>query len=511
MPLFKIAQGPWNLLMQGSIQNHLLEVYVNPKKWVYVQILQSEEGKFRNVVCEFYKPFYAMGETTGFVQTLPREMLVLSKHTKDDTQNYLILGSGAVSVPYEEELVLEQTDILFKQLEVSTSLMREVGKAYDVQLKDLTECNETIANGFFSIPLLIPALATNAHFTTAGEITRHNATPGMMNPAALAGEMVLGNLPNGIQAKEPISFFKKTLIVNGRMEHRLRMAQLIIEGVLLADIPVVVLDWNDLFGVMRNANPTNEALHKQKVELDTMGFPLKEFSIPENVKVDFRYAAPEAMAEVLGIQNHELGHALIAFFKDNAIASIEDAQRVLKQLTPNESMSAFQIASLARLLRLIESMAPHFWDGNNPIEEISKNWFHSIGRLGIIKLRGASAPFSPLLVQSLLKNIFEYYRQKGTSGKMASLIVLPEAQGLFASDKKQLIAFIAQTLQESASLDVGFLVTAPHDIDVPASLGNACEAKVSMINGSEAAVDLEGRKSYRLAIRDTVSQQVTKY
>jgi L-fucose isomerase-like protein len=72
------------------------------------------------------------------------------------------------------------------------------------------------------------------------------------------------------------------------MEHRTRMAQLIMEGVLLSDIPVVVLDWNDSFAVMRNANPSAENLHKQKVELDTMGFPLKEFSVPENVRVDFR-------------------------------------------------------------------------------------------------------------------------------------------------------------------------------------------------------------------------------
>ncbi len=510
MPLFKIAQGPWSLLMQGSIQNHSLEVYVNPKKWIYVQILQSEEGKFRNVVCEFYKPYLAMGDASGFVQTLPRELLVLSKHTKDDTQNYLILGSGAVSAPYEEELVLEQTDILFKQLEVSTSLLREVGKAYDVQLKDLTECDEKTANGFFSIPLLIPSLATNAHFTTSGEMTQRIAVPGMSNVTSLAGEMVLGNLPNGIQAKEPISFFKKTLIVNGRPEHRLRVAQIIMEGVLLSDVPVVVLDWNDQFSVMRNANPSNENLHKQKVELDTMGFPLKEFSTPENVKSDFRYTAPEAIAEVLGIQNHELGQALISFFKDNALASMEEAQRALKQLTPSERMSAFQIASLSRLLRLIEHMAPHFWDGNNPIEEISKNWFHSIGRIGVVKLRSANPTFSPLLVQSLLKNIFEYYRQKGTSGRMASLIVLPEAQDLFSSDKKQLINFISQTLQESVSLDVGFLITAPHDIDIPALLGKTCEAKISIINGSEAAVDLEGRKSYRLAIRDTVSQPVAK-
>ncbi len=511
MPLFKIAQGPWTPLLQGSIQNHLLEVYVNPKKWIYVQILQSEEGKFRNVVCEFYKPYFAMGEVTGFVQTLPRELLLLSKHLKDDTSTYLILGSGAISTPYEEELILEQTDILFKQLEVSTSLMREVGKAYDVQLKELTECEEKVASGFFSIPLLIPSLATNAHFSTQGEVSARNSANGIISNPTLAGEMILGNLPNGIQAKEPISFFKKTLIVNGRVEHRLRMAQLIIEGVLLSDIPVVVLDWNDSFGVMRNANPSAEILHKQKVEIDTMGFPLKEFVIPENVRVDFRYSQPEALAELLGLSNHELGQLLISFFKDNSISSMEDAQRVLKQLTPSERMTSFQLVSLSRLLHLLEAMAPHFWDGNNPIEEISKNWFHSIGRMGVVKMRNSNAIFSPLLVQGLLKNIFEYYRQKGTSGKMASLIVLPEAQELFSSNKKQLIQFITQTLQESASLDVGFLVTVPHDMDVPPSLSKACVAQVSMINGSEAAVDLEGRKSYRLAIRDTVSQPVSKY
>ena len=510
MPLLKIAQGPWSPLMQGSIQDRLLEVYVNPKKWIYVQIIESVEGKFKTLIAEFYKPYYTSGEISSFVQTLPRELLVLSKHRKDDTQTFLILGSGAVNIPYEEELILEQTDILLKQVEVSTNLLREVGKAYDVQLKELSDCDDTISNAFFTLPLLIPTLTTNAHFVSNMEVPVSSTGAIASAPASFAGEIILGTLPTGIQVKEPISFFKKTLITSGRIEHRQKLVQLLAEGALLSNVPVVIFDWNDEFSVMRNANSSAENLRKQKIEMDTLGFSLKEFNVPENVKIDLSMIEPAALAEVMGIAESELGQQLISFLKDKPISSVEEGLRVLRQLTPTENLTAFQMAGLQRVFKLMELMAPHYWEGQNPIEEISKNWFHSIARIGIIKMREVHPLFRGLVAFAITKGIVDFYQKKGVSGKIKSYVVIPEAQTLFTAKKSAFQQAMARLLQEMSTQDVGFLLSVPHDIDIPSELAKNCEAQISIINGSESAVDLAGRKSYRLMVRDSVSMPVSK-
>ena len=169
MSLFKIAQGPWKLLIKGSVQDSELEVYVNPEKMIFVQILQQENGQITGAVCEFYKTYVAEGNVEGFIQTLPRDLLVLTRHAKDQTHSYLLLGSSPVSVVWDENVFLEQSDILLKKLEVGASLIKDVGRAYDVVLKTLNESPPEVSNAFFTIPLLYPVLATNANPTAGTE------------------------------------------------------------------------------------------------------------------------------------------------------------------------------------------------------------------------------------------------------------------------------------------------------------------------------------------------------
>lgn len=511
MPLLKIAQGPWTLLVKGSVKDRELEVYTNPQKTLFVQILQQENGQYTNVVCEFYKPYLATGDVSGFVQTLPREVVVLTKHQPDETFTFLLLGSSPISVVWEEGIVLEQTDILLKKLDVGASLLGDVAKAYDITLKPMNDNPPNIAEAFFSIPLLYPALATNAHFVGEKESSVLAAQTAAGHMGAMPGEFVLGTTGTGLMVKEPISFFKKTGIFNARAEHRTHILQVIAEGALFSNIPVVIIDWNNEFSVMRNPNPDPARLHEQKIEGDPIGFPLKEFVAPENLKLELSLTYPEGLVEVLGLNEHELGQNLIRFLHEHHVGTVGEANGVLRQLPPSETFNAFQISSIMRILNLLNQTYPGLFNGLNPIEEISKSWFQSIGRVGVLRLKNVPPKLRRLLVYTVMRGIYELYSQKGVSGRVKSLLVIPEATQLFDVPREPLLSKeIERLLTLSMNQDVGFLLSAAHEIDLPKDLVSILDAKVGVVSGREAAVTLAGRKNYRASIRDTYSQPVVK-
>lgn len=509
MSLFKIAQGPWKQLVKGSVQDSELEVYVNPEKMLFVQILQQENGQVTGAVCEFYKTYVAEGNVGSFVQTLPRDLLVLTRHAKDQTNTFLLLGSSPVSVVWDENVFLEQSDILLKKLEVGSSLIKDVGRAYDVVLKSMNECPPEVANSFFTLPLLYPILATNA--IPQVDMTGKQPESAAAHMGALPGEFVLGVTPGGLMVKEPVIFFKKTGVFNARVEHRKHVLQVIVEGMLFSNVPVVIVDWENEFSSMRNPNPNPTKLHEQKIEGDPIGFPLKEFVPPENLKMELSMIFPEGLVELLGIANNDLGKNLVHFLHEHKVSTIDEAIGILRQLPPSETFTPFQIASISRLFRLLDQTYPSMFNGINPTEEISKSWFQSLGRVGVLRMKELPIEWKRLLIGSILHGIYELYERKGVSGRVKSMVVIPEAEQLFDYTKQPLLSReLERILGESGTQDVGFIVSSAHEIDLPKGMLNLLEARLNLIGGTEAGVTLAGRKNYRVSIRDTYSMPVVK-
>lgn len=511
MPLFKIAQGPWTLLLKGALQENELEVYVNPQKMVYVQLGRQENGQFVTCVCQFYKPYVAQGDVNGFVQTLPREVLVLTKHAQDETNTYLLLGSGPISVAWEESIILEQTDILLKKMEVGNSLLSEVARAYDITLKSMNEFPNNVSEAFFSVPLLVPLLSTNAHLSNAPLGEGQPSVSAAAHMGAMPGEFVLGTTNTGLTVKEPVMFFKKTGVFGGRIEHRKHALQIIAEGALFSNIPVVIIDWENEFTTMRNPNPNPALLRAQKIEGDPIGFPLKEFLPGENLKIELSMLYPEGLTEVLGLMETDLGNNIIRFLHEHKISTIDEAKGILRQLPPSETTTPFHIASMSRVFTLLDQTFPGMFNGTNTIEEISKSWFQSIGRVGVLRVKNVAPKLRNLLIYTILRGVYELYSRCGISGRIKSLVIVPEAPMLFNyASEPALAKELERLFSQSNTQDVGFAFSSAHEIDLPKNILTLIEARLSVVAGRELGVTLAGRKNYRVSVRDAYSQPVVK-
>jgi len=115
---FKLANGPWTTLFTGNFQGHDIEILSNPESMILVVIYEKEGDKIAGAVLELFKVFAATGEIEAFVETLPREVLGITKHDPKSTLKFFILGSTPNYVAFKEDAFLSEADKMlnFKSL-----------------------------------------------------------------------------------------------------------------------------------------------------------------------------------------------------------------------------------------------------------------------------------------------------------------------------------------------------------------------------------------------------------
>ena len=397
---FKLSEGPWKEIFTGRFNEYEVEIFTNPDGLVLVAIYEREEGEKTGVVLELYKIFYAIGDVDDFVETLPREVIALTKHDEKVTQKFFLLGSAPTYVKHEEDEVTKEVDRLIRKLQASAKMIKDVSKAYDITFKELSECEKGIKDAFFSQPLLIPIVSTSSHSVTSSK----------SEVSEFSGETILGITKEGTIVKEPISLFKKTIITDGKDEDRLHLMRILTESYLISNTATVVFDWKDSFSGLSSPTKEREALKKYKVGIEPIGFPMKEFSVPDNVKVDLHTLDSHGLMELFSSGEDVVSDTIIKVIDERNSKSIKEIVDKIKEINCEGDFSDFQKLRAIRLLRLIDLRYPELVDGENDIAEISKNWFRGIGRAGIVKLSEIDERASLIIVQSLVRGILEYYK-----------------------------------------------------------------------------------------------------
>ena len=498
---FKLSEGPWKEIFTGKFNEYEVEIFTSPDGLILVAIYEQDKGKKIGVVLELYKIFYAIGDVDDFVETLPREVIALTKHDEKVTQKFFLLGSTPTYVKHEENEVIKEVDRLMRKLQTSAKMIKDISKAYDITFKELSECEEGIKDAFFSQPLLIPIVATSSHSVTSSkpELTE------------FSGETILGLTKEGTIVKEPISLFKKTIITDGKDEDRLHLMRILAESYLIWNTATVIFDWGDSFSGLSSPTKKRDALKKYKVEIEPIGFPMKEFSVPNNVKVDLHTLDSHGLMELFAAGDGIASDTIIKIIDERNFKSIKEIVDRIKEVECGGDFSDFQKLRSVRLLRLIDLRYPELFDGKNDIAEISKNWFRGIGRAGIVKLSEIDERASLIIVQSLVRGILEYYKKEGPTKGIKSVIVIPEADKLINSqNENSLSKNIANDLDELGKYGVAYVLGANKNSDLSKKIIGSAEAKLSIIRDNDVGVQLKDRKQYRVLIRPSLSESSEK-
>jgi hypothetical protein len=513
---FKLSEGPWKQLFSGVYEEYDLEIYSNPESLILVSILEKDGDKIKGAVIEIFKVFHAVGELHGFVETLPREVLTISKHNEKETVQFFILGSKAGYANYSQDSFSDEVDEMIKKINASTTLLGDVSKAYDLKLQELHTCPEPLKQAFYSQPLMVPLLSSALHKPGAKSTEPDSSkTVGQVEDIITSafggkiefGELLLGITKEGTQVKEPLTLFGSTIVENGSQGERAHALHLLAESALLSNLPTVIIDWDNSFEGLGTKTSKTDELGKYKVDIVPIGFPVKEFSVPTQVKVDLTGVNGAALMQAFGIEESIAGKEIAKILELQMSKSLENVAVKVKDLPTGGEFNAFQRNRARRILKLIDLRYPELFKGPNNIKEISRGWMKGIGRAGIISMRNQDDRASVMVVNSLIKGLLNKYREQGGAKQLRGLLIIPQAKRLIprtAEDRfvKELVA----GLVELQKFGIGFALGVERSIDLPAEIIKTSTTRIGIVKGNDVGIQMKDRKNYRILLRPGLSK-----
>lgn len=504
--LFRMSEGPWEQLFEGVFQEMPVGIFMNPESIILTLILEKEGGKTKSAVVELYKAFHSTGETETFTETLPREVLLITKHDEKETLRFFLLGGKPSYVEWKEEEFMKEIDLQLKRLKTSAKMIKDVSKAYDLTLKEIKECSDKIKEAFFSQPLLIPITATNSHFT-GGEYasTSAAATGERFDKSLMKGEIIFGITKDGKQVIEPLALFTKTMISDGKPSDRLHAMHVIAESCLLSGITPIIFEWGDWFSGLHEATGEPGKLTEYRVNAEPIGFPIKTFSLGKELKIDLALANPKSFAETFGLGDNKSTGIITRNLSEKKAHSLKELSAMVSNEKAGDNLSAYEISRAARILLLIDSMYEGLFDSQINLDEIIKGTGSAaVGRASILDLGKGDEKTTKLAIHNVLAGIIKSSPEKSALKRM---VLLPNSETIIPiSDRSLVSGDIVNALAQLNNRGSGFCLSIGNIIDAKKEIRENVQSQINIISGNDMGIQLEGRKSYRALIRPGLSR-----
>ncbi|MDO8537976.1 MAG: hypothetical protein Q7S21_03775 [archaeon] len=499
MKLPKLREGPWRIVFEGKILEHDVIIYSNPEDTLMVLVLDKEKEKIKGAVIELFKILVSKGALEEFIETLPKEAITMIKHSANETIKYLVLSSPASYAKMDEEAFPNEVDSLLQKIHSSTDTVREVAKAYDLNLQELSRADEETKSAFFSNPIMFFGLATS------------NSVQGQKEGYApikiIKGDIILGLTKDNLIARESLSLFAKTAIFDGTIEERKHAMHLIIEGVLLSNIPAVIIDSSNSFDGLNVPSKNLTGLQQFKVDFEPIGFPIKDFTPMTDVKVDLNLVSPQGLLQLFGAGEGKSSQIIIDLMKKESFQNIQQIIDRLNEVEDSGDTTKYDVFKAGRILKLIDSVYPNFFNSRNDIAEISKNWVKAIGRAGIINLESLDQRQALLLTHNLFKGILEHYKKIGETSNISSMIFLTDAEKFFGQQEKNIIsAEILQIMNEFNSYGIGYVFESQTANKLAIEASRNADTQLYVVEKTEIGLKLSNKKQYRVKTRPGLSE-----
>ncbi len=495
--MFRLSKGPWTQLFEGTSERQSIEIYSNPESMILVLIFEKEGDKIIGVVIELFRVFSCKGETEAFAENLTEDATIFLKHLEKKTFKFLVLGSLPTYAEFEESKIQNEFDAVLKKIDSKSQTAKNMSKAYGLVLTELQYASEEEKSGFFAEPLSLQMLSRSAI-----EMQK----PGRETAAGITGELLLGITKFGNIAKEPLEFFKRTVITGPNEKYRLHAEHLVIEGTLLSNLPAVIIDCKNAFRGLSEPTKDLQGLRKFKVEFEPIGFPVAHFTVPETIRIDLGIIDILGMLEVFGAGRNIITRIVDQKTAAKRFANIPAIIEEIKKTVPTEDTTAYQLNKAVRILALFEQHYPKVAGGPNNFEEISKSWSKGLGRAGIIHIENADEKETLLLVHSIVRGMLAHFRKLGNTNRLRAMLILPEAQKILSAKATDKVSeLVATELNELSEYGVGFAASAEKSPDLKKEIIEKIEAEIDIIEKNDAGIRVRNLKNYRVLLRPGLS------
>ncbi|MBI5553807.1 MAG: hypothetical protein HY917_03640, partial [Candidatus Diapherotrites archaeon] len=494
----------WKRVFEGQFQGYTVIMESNPESVLLLSIVEfNDQNAPVGAVIQSYKMFYCEGDTEHFVTTLPREVIVLYKHGENLNQKFLLLAGKPNYVTWKEKDFSEETDAQLKRMKISTDLLHDISKAYDLKLTEIENTDKDTRNAFFAEPLIVPITATSLFGSGA-------PAPYVKEmPVSSLGEkdIRLGLTKEGKKVSESYSLLRKTIVNGGDPRLRHHALHILTEGFLLNNVDVVVFDWMDSFGSIHNPNPDTAELAKARVETEPIGFPVKKFVSRKDLFCEPERVNPATFLEIVGAGENKSSALLVKLWEQKKPSKLTELLKAIEGVTKTEELSEFEIRRARRMLQTIMAEFGELFEGKNNLDDLTKSWIKGLGKASLLGLKGLSPREQELVLYGVLKSMEYDFRLKGKTNSPRAMLLVPNASRIFPrQNASRAQTEMAGILKDLPPFGAGFLLEETEPNALETGLSTEAEATLTLVSELDTAVNLKDKKNYRTILRPGLSQ-----
>ncbi len=487
--------GPWREIFSGAWSNYDITMSENPDKLILTIIFEKERDNVTGMVFILDKFYVAEGDPSRLSAALGGYNMTLEKIQPAFKKKYFAISSGPRYAKAEREEMDSAMQDLFNLMEDQSERANELCKSFEVSLTELKYAKGNEAEKLFAEPVLMPMIMpSRAEERFAGKFT---------------AKTLLGKKSTGEKAEENVQSFLTTVVI-GSKQDRKAMAHVILENCVLGGIITIIFD--DDKSYERMATPNKNFDFKAFPEIQPIGVPLKNVSIPE-VGINLNMLTPEMFREVIGIKAEgkdylgkiaaELIDEVLHEGKDQ-LGSIADLEERL--LSVKEDVKKFHIYRAVRMMKVLDMSYPGFFGGKVDLTHFISPYLKSIGSVVRIDTSSLTEEVKAAFIYSVLASIYKKYKEEMATKEVKVVSVMVDGDKIapnipVTNFQKSMLA----VLVDCNKYGVGVCLGTEHENDLNPDVLNNATIKIEFVGQNEVAVKEEHSRPYRMTIRPNLS------
>ena len=501
MPELSIPFGPWKKIFSGDWTGYSASLFKNADNLLLLVIFEKEGGVVKGVLIIMKKIFLVKGDTSRFVATQRRDLIVIEKKSPDFSAKYVLVGSDPAYIPFSPESFSDTIRKVYDATESVGRVVKEVLTSYDLQCTDLKSAPQEYVASIFEDPLTLLSLPS-AKAVSPEAITP--AVPSFAEGFVRPGFVPLGVDSEGESIETKMKNMRNIVITGGDEIFRKQAMHVLIEGALLNGLPVIVFDWSGIFSGLSLPNTDDSEFKKFKINITATGFPVKGFEAGPNAHADLNLVESEGLRECLGIGTDPASEIVVTKIKSlkNRIGTFVDVINEIKATQETRIETRYQINKALRIVYVLQKSSFGALGGKNIVADLVTPWVGGIGRVAYVSFTNIRPDLSKLVVYSILKSISDFL--KSASKKELSVFVAFESPTVFDPKTPNFRKEINSLLLEAIENGCGICVQSQNDYEIPKEIVSSATLSLAAL-GNELGVREEEGRPRKILLRPTLS------
>lgn len=481
--------GPWASWLNGRVIDHPAEIWHNAEGTWITAVYEEKNKTLQGVLLEAFGAFKAEGNVDALLASLDFAALEFSVHTRESkTIHFILVRSHQSYSVYAEEGIKTEAKHVLENMREKSDLLIQAAIAHDVRISPWSALSDE-EQALFSTQLALAPFLSNASLV------------GSAAPVPVHHESLLFGVDfENKKALEDLSAFKITLVEGSNPLERASVVQVLIENLLLAKKPVLLIDFENKFRGL--STPAIEPVRlPNEPAIEPTGFPVSTITLFRDLAIDLTHSnsALIAMQFKLNLAD-QAGQALGRVIDSHTAADWNQVRQTLSDMPSNEAFKDYPKSRALRIARLFAQKFPFQFGEKNLAPAWKNPWMSVLGRTTRLVL----AEKDPVLMRLFLDGLLGQLAEETPSEQ--PFVVLTGFDSLVPASDQEFSLAIFDRLDLLSVKGYG-LVIETKSVDAWSNgFSQKASAVLNALAQADTSIQVKNRKNYRVKLRGTLSQ-----